>query len=178
MKSRAAVAWEAAKPLVVETVDIEGPKRGEVLLQVKATGVCHTDAYTLSGKDPEGIFPCIMGHEGGAVVAEVGAGVSGLKPGDHVIPLYIPECGECKFCNPPGPIFAAPFEPPRGKGSCPMALHASQLTARPSFTIWERQHFPNIRSCRKSPWRRSIPRLRWTKFACSAAVSPRASAPY
>ena len=70
MKSRAAVAWEAAKPLVVETVDIEGPKRGEVLLQVKATGVCHTDAYTLSGKDPEGIFPCIMGHEGGAVVAE------------------------------------------------------------------------------------------------------------
>src|SRR5205809_6821481 len=119
MKSRAAVAWEAAKPLVVETVDIEGPKRGEVLLQVKATGVCHTDAYTLSGKDPEGIFPCIMGHEGGAVVAEVGAGVSGLKPGDRVIPLYIPECGECKFCKSARTNLCGAIRTTQGKGVMP-----------------------------------------------------------
>jgi len=113
------VAWVAAKPLVVETVDIEGPKRGEVLLQVKATGVCHTDAYTLSGKDPEGIFPCIMGHEGGAVVAEVGAGVSGLKPGDHVIPLYIPECGECKFCKSARTNLCGAIRTTQGKGVMP-----------------------------------------------------------
>src|SRR5437773_2548476 len=119
MKSRAAVVWEAAKPLVVETVDIEGPKRGEVLLQVKATGVCHTDAYTLSGKDPEGIFPCIMGHEGGAVVAEVGAGVSGLKPGDRVIPLYIPECGECKFCKSARTNLCGAIRTTQGKGVMP-----------------------------------------------------------
>jgi S-(hydroxymethyl)glutathione dehydrogenase/alcohol dehydrogenase len=99
MKSRAAVAWEAGKPLSIEQVEVQGPKDGEVLLQIKATGVCHTDAYTLSGKDPEGIFPAIMGHEGGALVVEVGNGVSSMKPGDHVIPLYIPECGQCKFCK-------------------------------------------------------------------------------
>ncbi|HEY7556089.1 MAG TPA: S-(hydroxymethyl)glutathione dehydrogenase/class III alcohol dehydrogenase [Candidatus Binatia bacterium] len=99
MKARAAVAWEAGKPLVIEQVEVEGPKKGEVLLQVKASGVCHTDAYTLSGRDPEGLFPAIMGHEGGAVVMEVGAGVVSVHAGDHVIPLYIPECGECKFCK-------------------------------------------------------------------------------
>jgi S-(hydroxymethyl)glutathione dehydrogenase/alcohol dehydrogenase len=119
MKSRAAVAWEAAKPLVVETVDVEGPKRGEVLLQVKATGVCHTDAYTLSGKDPEGIFPCIMGHEGGAVVADVGIGVSAIKPGDHVIPLYIPECGECKFCKSGRTNLCGAIRTTQGKGVMP-----------------------------------------------------------
>jgi len=99
MKSRAAVAWEAGKPLSIEEVDVEGPKAGEVLLRVVATGVCHTDAYTLSGADPEGAFPAILGHEGGAIVEEVGAGVTSVKPGDHVIPLYTPECGECKFCK-------------------------------------------------------------------------------
>src|SRR5437870_6315903 len=98
MKSRAAVAWEAAKPLVIEEVDIEGPKKGEVLLQIKATGVCHTDAYTLSGKDPEGLFPAILGHEGAGVVVETGPGVTTLKRGDHVIPLYIPECRQCPAC--------------------------------------------------------------------------------
>ena len=99
MKSRAAVAWEANKPLEIEEIDVEGPKEGEVLLRVVATGVCHTDAYTLSGKDPEGVFPCILGHEGGAVVEEVGKGVTGIQNGDHVIPLYIPECGECRQCK-------------------------------------------------------------------------------
>jgi S-(hydroxymethyl)glutathione dehydrogenase/alcohol dehydrogenase len=102
MKARAAVAWEAAKPLVIEEIDVEGPKSGEVLLEVKATGVCHTDAFTLSGKDPEGILPAVMGHEGGAIVLEVGEGVAGVKPGDHVIPLYIPECTQGKGVMPDG----------------------------------------------------------------------------
>ena len=96
MKVKAAVAWGPNKPLVIEEVDLEGPKKGEVLIKIIASGVCHTDAYTLSGADPEGIFPVILGHEGGAIVEEIGEGVSTLKVGDHVIPLYVPECGECK----------------------------------------------------------------------------------
>jgi S-(hydroxymethyl)glutathione dehydrogenase/alcohol dehydrogenase len=99
MKTRAAVAWEAGQPLTVEEVDLEGPRAGEVLVRVVATGVCHTDAYTLSGADPEGLFPVILGHEGGAIVEEVGPGVTTVKPGDHVIPLYTPECGECEYCT-------------------------------------------------------------------------------
>jgi S-(hydroxymethyl)glutathione dehydrogenase/alcohol dehydrogenase len=98
MKTRAAVAWEAEKPLSIEEIDVSGPKAGEVLLRMVATGVCHTDAYTLSGEDPEGIFPSVLGHEGGAVVEEIGEGVTSLAVGDHVIPLYTPECGQCKFC--------------------------------------------------------------------------------
>ncbi len=98
MKSRAAVAWEAGQPLTIEQVEVEGPKAGEVLIRVVATGVCHTDAFTLSGSDPEGVFPSILGHEGGAIVEEVGAGVTSVAPGDHVIPLYTAECGKCKFC--------------------------------------------------------------------------------
>jgi len=99
MKSRAAVAFEAGKPLAITEVEVQSPKDGEVLVRMVATGVCHTDAFTLSGADPEGIFPSILGHEGGGVVEEVGAGVSSVKPGDHVIPLYTPECGTCSFCQ-------------------------------------------------------------------------------
>ena len=99
MKSRAAVAWEAGKPLSIEEIDVEGPREGEVLVRNVATGVCHTDAFTLSGEDPEGIFPAVLGHEGGAVVEEVGPGVGSVQAGDHVIPLYTPECGECSFCR-------------------------------------------------------------------------------
>ncbi len=98
MKSRAAVAWEAGQPLSIEQVDVAGPKAGEVLVRIVATGVCHTDAFTLSGADPEGLFPAILGHEGGGVVEEVGEGVTSLRPGDHVIPLYTPECGQCEYC--------------------------------------------------------------------------------
>jgi S-(hydroxymethyl)glutathione dehydrogenase/alcohol dehydrogenase len=99
MKSRAAVAVEAGKPLEITEVDVQGPQAGEVLVRMVATGVCHTDAFTLSGADPEGLFPAILGHEGGGVVEEVGAGVSSVSVGDHVIPLYTPECGECSFCK-------------------------------------------------------------------------------
>jgi S-(hydroxymethyl)glutathione dehydrogenase/alcohol dehydrogenase len=99
MKSRAAVAWEAGQPLVIEEIDVAAPKQGEVLVRIVATGVCHTDAFTLSGADPEGLFPAVLGHEGGGVVEEVGPGVTSVAPGDHVIPLYTPECGECSFCT-------------------------------------------------------------------------------
>ncbi len=98
MQTRAAVALEAGKPLSIETVDLDAPREGEVLVEIKATGVCHTDAYTLSGTDPEGLFPAILGHEGAGVVVDIGPGVTSLKPGDHVIPLYTPECRQCKFC--------------------------------------------------------------------------------
>ena len=98
MEMQAAVAWAPGQPLSIETVQLAGPEAGEVLVQLKATGICHTDAYTLSGKDPEGLFPAILGHEGAGVVVEVGAGVKSLQPGDHVIPLYTPECRECAFC--------------------------------------------------------------------------------
>jgi len=98
MKTRAAVAWEAGKPLTIEEVELQGPKAGEVMVKLAATGVCHTDAFTLSGADPEGIFPAILGHEGAGEVVEVGPGVTSVAVGDHVIPLYTPECGKCKFC--------------------------------------------------------------------------------
>ena len=99
MKCRAAVAWEVKQPLQIEDIEVEGPREGEVLLKVIASGVCHTDDFTLSGEDPEGAFPCILGHEGGCEVVECGPGVTTLQAGDHVIPLYIPECGDCEYCN-------------------------------------------------------------------------------
>src|SRR5215218_3361241 len=98
MKTRAAVAFEAKKPLEIVEVDLDGPKAGEVLVEIKATGICHTDAYTLDGFDSEAIFPSILGHEGAGIVREVGPGVTSVKPGDHVIPLYTPECRNCKSC--------------------------------------------------------------------------------
>ncbi len=119
MKSRAAIAWEAGRPLEVELVDLEGPKAGEVLIRNVATGVCHTDAFTLSGDDPEGIFPSILGHEGGAVVEEIGAGVNNVKVGDHVIPLYVPECGECRFCKSGKTNLCQSIRLTQGKGLMP-----------------------------------------------------------
>ena len=101
MKSRAAIAFKAGAPLEIAEVDVQGPRAGEVMVEIKATGVCHTDAFTLSGDDPEGAFPAILGHEGSGVVVEVGEGVTSVNPGDHVIPLYTPECRECNFCLHP-----------------------------------------------------------------------------
>jgi S-(hydroxymethyl)glutathione dehydrogenase/alcohol dehydrogenase len=119
MKTRAAVAWGAGQPLHIEEVDLEGPKAGEVLLRIVATGVCHTDAYTLSGADPEGLFPVILGPEGGAIVEEVGKGVTSVKPGDHVIPLYTPECGECEYCLSGRTNLCQKIRVTQGKGVMP-----------------------------------------------------------
>ncbi len=133
MKARAAVAWEASRPLSIEEVEVQGPKNGEALLQIKASGVCHTDAYTLSGKDPEGIFPAIMGHEGGAVVVEVGNGVTSVKPGDHVIPLYIPECGQCKFCKSGRTNLCGAIRTTQGKGVMPDGSSRFSVKGKPIF---------------------------------------------
>ena len=119
MDVRAAVAFQAGKPLEVTNVQLEGPKAGEVLVEIKATGVCHTDAFTLSGEDPEGLFPAILGHEGAGVVAEVGAGVTSLKPGDHVIPLYTPECRECEYCLNPKTNLCQAIRSTQGQGLMP-----------------------------------------------------------
>lgn len=119
MDVKAAVAFEAGKPLSLETVQLEGPREGEVLIEVKATGVCHTDAFTLSGADPEGLFPAILGHEGAGVVVEVGPGVKSLKPGDHVIPLYIPECRNCEYCLNPKTNLCQSIRVTQGQGLMP-----------------------------------------------------------
>lgn len=119
MKSRAAVAFEAGKDLEIVEVDVEGPQAGEVLIEIKATGVCHTDAFTLSGDDPEGAFPAILGHEGAGIVREVGAGVTSLSPGDHVIPLYTAECRECDFCLHPKTNLCQSVRATQGKGVMP-----------------------------------------------------------
>lgn len=119
MKVKAAVAWGPNQPLSVEMVDLEGPKKGEVLVRIVATGVCHTDAYTLSGVDPEGIFPVILGHEGAGIVEEVGEGVTSLKKGDHVIPLYTPECQTCKFCLSGKTNLCQRIRETQGKGLMP-----------------------------------------------------------
>lgn len=119
MRTRAAVAVEAGKPLEIHEVELGGPKAGEVLVEIKATGVCHTDAFTLSGDDPEGIFPSILGHEGAGVVLEVGAGVSSLKPGDHVIPLYTAECRECDYCLHPKTNLCQAVRATQGQGLMP-----------------------------------------------------------
>jgi len=119
MKSRAAIAFEAGKPLTIGTVELDGPKQGEVLIEIAATGICHTDAYTLSGADPEGLFPAILGHEGAGIVREVGAGVTTLKVGDHVIPLYTPECRQCKTCLSRRSNLCTAIRATQGKGVMP-----------------------------------------------------------
>src|ERR1700723_2984473 len=119
MDVRAAVAFEAGKPLTIETVQLDGPKAGEVLIEVKATGICHTDKYTLSGADPEGLFPAILGHEGAGIVVDVGPGVRHLKKGDHVIPLYTPECRECKSCTSHKTNLCTSIRATQGKGLMP-----------------------------------------------------------
>ncbi len=119
MQVKAAVANRAGAPLSIETVELEGPHAGEVLVEVKATGICHTDAFTLSGDDPEGLFPAILGHEGAGVVAEVGKAVTSVKPGDHVIPLYTPECRECEFCLNPKTNLCGAIRETQGRGVMP-----------------------------------------------------------
>ncbi len=119
MKVKAAVAYQAGKPLIVETVDLDGPRAGEVLVEIKASGVCHTDAFTLSGADPEGLFPTILGHEGAGVIVEIGNGVTSVKPGDHVIPLYTPECRQCDYCLSQKTNLCQAIRSTQGKGLMP-----------------------------------------------------------
>lgn len=133
MKTKAAIAWEAGKPLSVEEVELQGPQDGEVLVRLAATGVCHTDAFTLSGEDPEGVFPCILGHEGGGVVEEVGAGVSSVRAGDHVIPLYTPECGACKFCTSGKTNLCQAIRATQGKGLMPDGTSRFSQNGKPLY---------------------------------------------
>jgi S-(hydroxymethyl)glutathione dehydrogenase/alcohol dehydrogenase len=143
MKTRAAVAWKAGAPLTIETVDLEGPRAGEVLVEVKATGICHTDHYTLSGADPEGLFPSILGHEGAGVVREVGPGVSSLQPDDHVIPLYTPECRQCKFCLSRKTNLCQRIRGTQGKGLMPDGSSRFSLDGRPILHYMGTSTFAN-----------------------------------
>ncbi|HHO50562.1 MAG TPA: S-(hydroxymethyl)glutathione dehydrogenase/class III alcohol dehydrogenase [Deltaproteobacteria bacterium] len=133
MKTRAAVAWEAGRDLEVTEIEIEGPRAGEVLVRIVATGVCHTDAYTLSGIDPEGLFPAILGHEGGGVVEAVGPGVTTVAPGDHVIPLYIPECGTCAFCTSGKTNLCQSIRLTQGRGLMPDGSSRFSKGGKPIF---------------------------------------------
>lgn len=133
MKTRAAVAWKANSPLVIEEIDLQGPQNGEVLVRMIATGVCHTDLFTLSGDDPEGIFPTILGHEGGGIVEEIGTGVTTLKVGDHVIPLYTPECGVCKFCLSGKTNLCQAIRATQGKGLMPDGTTRFSKNGTPIF---------------------------------------------
>ncbi|MCL1091147.1 S-(hydroxymethyl)glutathione dehydrogenase/class III alcohol dehydrogenase [Shewanella profunda] len=133
IKSKAAVAWGPGQPLKIEEVDVMLPKAGEVLVRIVATGVCHTDAFTLSGDDPEGVFPAILGHEGGGIVEQVGEGVTSVQVGDHVIPLYTPECGECKFCLSGKTNLCQKIRATQGKGLMPDGTTRFYLDGKPIF---------------------------------------------
>ena len=143
MKTRAAVAWKAGAPLTVETVDLDGPRAGEVLVEIKATGICHTDHYTLSGADPEGLFPAILGHEGAGVVVEVGAGVTSVARDDHVIPLYTPECRQCKFCLSRKTNLCQQIRATQGRGLMPDATSRFSLNGQPILHYMGTSTFSN-----------------------------------
>ncbi len=131
MQTKAAVAFQAGKPLSIETVDLQGPQAGECLIEIKATGVCHTDEFTRSGDDPEGLFPAILGHEGAGIVREVGKGVTSLKPGDHVIPLYTPECRQCEYCLSGKTNLCQAIRETQGKGLLPDGTTRFSLNGEP-----------------------------------------------
>ena len=144
MKTRAAVAWKAGSPLTIEELDLEGPRAGEVLVEVKATGICHTDWYTLSGADPEGLFPAVLGHEGAGIVREVGAGVTSVAVDDHVIPLYTPECRQCKFCLSRKTNLCQKIRATQGKGLMPDATSRFSLEGRPILHYMGTSTFSNF----------------------------------
>ncbi|MCX7169811.1 MAG: S-(hydroxymethyl)glutathione dehydrogenase/class III alcohol dehydrogenase [Proteobacteria bacterium] len=143
MKVKAAVAHKAGAPLSIETVDLDGPRAGEVLVEIKASGVCHTDAFTLSGDDPEGIFPAILGHEGAGVVVEVGSGVTSVKPGDHVIPLYTPECRQCEYCLSQKTNLCQAIRATQGKGLMPDGTSRFSFGGKPIFHYMGTSTFAN-----------------------------------
>ncbi len=143
MKTRAAVAWKVGQPLSIETVDLQGPRAGEVLIEVKATGICHTDQYTLSGADPEGLFPTILGHEGAGVVVDVGPGVTTLQKDDHVIPLYTPECRQCKFCLSRKTNLCQQIRGTQGKGLMPDGSSRFSIGGQPILHYMGTSTFSN-----------------------------------
>jgi S-(hydroxymethyl)glutathione dehydrogenase / alcohol dehydrogenase len=143
MKTKAAVAWKAGAPLTIETVDLAGPRAGEVLIEVKATGICHTDQYTLSGGDPEGLFPAILGHEGAGIVVDVGPGVTSVRKDDHVIPLYTPECRQCKFCLSRKTNLCQSIRGTQGKGLMPDATSRFSLDGKPILHYMGTSTFSN-----------------------------------
>src|SRR3954470_6957474 len=144
MKTRAAVAFEAKKPLEIVEVDLDGPKGGEVLVEIRATGICHTDAYTLDGLDSEGIFPSILGHEGAGIVREVGPGVTSVKPGDHVIPLYTPECRQCKSCLSQKTNLCTAIRATQGKGLMPDGTSRFSHKGKPIYHYMGCSTFSNF----------------------------------
>ncbi len=144
VKVQAALALEAGKPLTIETVDLEGPRAGEVLVEVKATGVCHTDAYTLSGSDPEGLFPTILGHEGAGVVVDVGPGVTSVEKGDHVIPLYTPECRQCEYCLSGKTNLCQAIRATQGRGLMPDGTSRFSLDGKPLYHYMGTSTFANF----------------------------------
>lgn len=170
IKSKAAVAWAAKEPLKIEEIDVELPKAGEVLVRIVATGVCHTDAFTLSGDDPEGVFPAILGHEGGGIVEMVGEGVTSVAVGDHVIPLYTAECGKCKFCTSGKTNLCQAVRETQGKGLMPDGTSRFPLMDNQSIITWAVRPFQNIQCFPKSPWQKSIRMRPLRRFACSVAV--------
>src|SRR4249920_909753 len=143
LKVKAAIAFAAGKPLEIELVDLEGPKAGEVLIELKATGVCHTDEFTRSGADSEGLFPSILGHEGAGVVLEVGAGVTSVAPGDHVIPLYTPECRRCEYCLHPDTNLCVAIRATQGKGLMPDGSSRFSARGEPLFHYMGTSTFAN-----------------------------------
>ncbi|MCO6428540.1 S-(hydroxymethyl)glutathione dehydrogenase/class III alcohol dehydrogenase [Nitrosomonas communis] len=143
MKTRAAVAWQAGQPLTIEEVDLMAPKAGEVLVEIKATGICHTDYYTLSGADPEGLFPAILGHEGAGIVVDTGPNVKSLQVGDHVIPLYTPECRECKFCLSRKTNLCQAIRSTQGRGLMPDATSRFSLNGQPILHYMGTSTFSN-----------------------------------
>jgi S-(hydroxymethyl)glutathione dehydrogenase/alcohol dehydrogenase len=144
MKTRAAIAYKAGRPLVIETIDLEGPKAGEVLVENMATGVCHTDAFTLSGDDPEGEFPAVLGHEGAGIVREIGAGVTSVKVGDHVIPLYTPECRQCDYCLHPKTNLCQSIRSTQGAGLMPDGTSRFSLNGKPILHYMGTSTFSNF----------------------------------
>jgi len=144
VQTRAAVAHKAGDPLTIETVDVAGPRPGEVLVEVKASGVCHTDAFTLSGADPEGMFPAILGHEGAGIVREVGAGVTSVKPGDHVIPLYTPECRQCDYCTSGKTNLCQAIRETQGRGVMPDGTSRFTLGGKPVLHYMGTSTFSNF----------------------------------
>lgn len=144
MKTRAAVAFKAGEKLSIETVDLEGPKAGEVLVEIMATGICHTDAFTLSGDDPEGAFPAILGHEGAGIVREIGPNVTSVKPGDHVIPLYTPECRECDYCLHPKTNLCQSIRSTQGQGVMPDGTSRFSLDGKPVLHYMGTSTFSNF----------------------------------